>query len=97
VRVSSYAQADTWRISIHGRFDFSIAKDFRSAYEAASVAMYVVDLSAAEYIDSSGLGMLLVLHEWAVKRGSRMSIVNPSPSARKLLELAHLTKILAVG
>ena len=62
-------------IAIGGRFDFSEHKAFRDAYaqvEVKNVAI-VVDLKNTEYLDSSALGMLLVLRERA--GGDRADII----------------------
>ena len=50
-------------ITVKGRFDFSAHQDFRNAYESAPHPMnaYIVDLRDATYLDSSALGMLLLL------------------------------------
>ncbi|RDH82183.1 MAG: anti-anti-sigma factor [endosymbiont of Escarpia spicata] len=55
------------RISINGRFDFSQHADFRNAYtiEDAPYRRYEIDLSNVPYMDSSALGMLLMLRERA--------------------------------
>ena len=50
-------------ITIQGRFDFSAHQEFRAAYEklASKPEAYVIDLGEATYLDSSALGMLLLL------------------------------------
>jgi anti-anti-sigma factor len=54
-------------IRVGERFDFSEHKEFRAAYADADLsrARVVVELGAAEYMDSAALGMLLVLRERA--------------------------------
>ena len=63
--VSSRVSGDgaTVIINISGRFDFSSHQDFRKAYESLSQPNigYVIDMSNAEYLDSSALGMLLLM------------------------------------
>jgi ABC-type transporter Mla MlaB component len=52
-------------ITISGRFDFDLHQEFRQAFEHAEdeEASYVIDLAQAEYMDSSALGMLLLLRD----------------------------------
>ena len=54
-------------ISMNGRFDFNSHRDFRSASEQATKAEGVseieVDMNDVDYLDSSALGMLLLLRE----------------------------------
>ena len=53
-------------ISIDGRFVFNVHKEFRQAYEQGKASTaFVLDLQKAEYLDSSALGMLLILREYA--------------------------------
>jgi len=55
-------------IAIDGRFDATSLDDFRKCYEdynSSSVGSYVVDLKDTIYLDSSALGMLLVLRDFA--------------------------------
>ena len=48
-------------ISIRGRFDFAKHQEFRKSYEDRELSAVVVDLKDATYLDSSALGMLLLL------------------------------------
>ena len=52
-------------ISIAGRFDIATYKDFGEAYkdQLGSVIKWVLDMTEVEYLDSSALGMLLMLRE----------------------------------
>ena len=54
-------------IKIQGRFDFSTHRDFRNALNEVEVdkAKFVINLRDADYMDSSALGMLLLLRERA--------------------------------
>ncbi|MBF0186225.1 MAG: STAS domain-containing protein, partial [Magnetococcales bacterium] len=58
-------------ISVKGKFSFEAHHQFRNAYhnedEKAQyrITHYIVDLSETDYIDSSALGMLLLLREEA--------------------------------
>ncbi len=65
VKTKSSEKGNELVISIDGRFDFGLQKDFRKSYEATKAAAYVIDMRATEYMDSSALGMLLLLREHA--------------------------------
>jgi anti-anti-sigma factor len=64
-------------IKVDGRFDFSAHQEFRDAYEAISsdVNSYVVDLGNTSYLDSSALGMLLLLRDHAGGDSASIKIV----------------------
>ena len=60
-------------INISGRFDFNAHHDFRNIYRnEKSDAAYTIDMSGTEYIDSSALGMLLLLREHAGNERANM-------------------------
>ena len=82
-------------IQVVGRFDFGCHPDFRQAYEGfKSVSAYVIDLGATEYLDSSALGMLLVLRESAGSGNVR--IVNCGPAVRRILEVANFNQLFSL-
>jgi len=88
----------TVTIRIQGRFDFNLHKEFRDAYsgEAAGASHYVIDFKDTEYMDSSALGMLLLLREHAGGSPDRVRLTNVSPELRKILEISnfhHLFKM----
>lgn len=86
-------------IQITGRFDFSQHHDFRAAFEQTSgkVKSYTVDLGGTEYVDSSALGMLLVLRDKVNDRKDAVRIVNANPSVKKILEIANFDKLFSLA
>jgi len=55
-----------------------------------------VDLSAVEYIDSSGIASLVEAFQEARKRGARFSLVAVSPAALRVFELARLDHVFTL-
>lgn len=86
------------RISIDGRFDFSCHQDFRHAYqrEDASPSQYLIDLKGAVYLDSSALGMLLLLRDYAGGDDSNVKILNPSEDVRKILHISNFQRLFTI-
>lgn len=84
-------------IRINGRFDFSLHSDFRKSYKDLEVTNgeYIVDLSGTDYIDSSALGMLLLLKEHAESQSSIVRLINFSPKIREILTIASFDKLFA--
>lgn len=84
---------ETAVIRLSGRFDFSGHREFRHCYEAAlqepSVRRIDVDLHAVEYLDSSALGMLLLLKEQAEARSLPVSLLNCGGTVREILDVAN--------
>jgi len=89
---------ETVTISIVGKFDFQLYDEFRSAYAetGGSTMNYVVDLSGTEYLDSSALGMLLLLREHAGGETSKIDITNASDEVRKVLDVANFGKLFNI-
>lgn len=86
-------------ISVSGKFDFQLYDEFRSSYVETLGAgvQYVVDLSATDYLDSSALGMLLLLREHAGGEGSRIEISNSSVDVKKILDVANFGKLFEIN
>lgn len=83
------------RIQISGRFDFSLHRDFRETYrnQAQSGHVFRVNLAQADYMDSSALGMLLLLNEHAQSIQGKVVIEAVPPAIRRILEVASFDKI----
>ena len=84
-------------LHVQGFFDFSLHKDFRQAYKnEEGVRRYVIDLAGTEYMDSSALGMLLLLREFASERGAEVILRNCSREVRKILEIANFQRLFHI-
>ncbi|MEQ6341962.1 MAG: STAS domain-containing protein [Gammaproteobacteria bacterium] len=92
------ADGDTVTMSVVGRFDFNIHSDFRQAYEKAGdgIKKYVIDMKGTEYMDSSALGMLLLLRDHAGGEASDIRIINSSKEIKKILEIANFNKLFNI-
>jgi len=83
---------------IQGRFDFSSHQDFRSAYESLSKQpeRYRIDMQETSYLDSSALGMLLLLRDHAGGDRARIEIHNCSPDVRKILTISNFEQLFDI-
>jgi anti-sigma B factor antagonist len=54
------------------------------------------DLSATNFIDSSGLGVLISLHKEMVSRKGTLRILNPTKSVDQILELTRLNRLFEI-
>lgn len=86
-------------IRIDGRFDFGSHHDFRDAYRGANEAgtVFVLDMSNTEYMDSSALGMILLLKEHAGTLGGDIKISNASSEIKNILEIANFDKLFSIS
>ena len=85
-------------ISIQGRFDFNIYKDFRDAYEASlnSEKKYTINMTQTEYLDSSALGMLLVLREQAGADNADIEIIGANSEINKIFSISNFDKMFVI-
>lgn len=62
--------------------------------EADSVRRLVLDLSAVEFVDSSGLSLLVRVHKRLLASGGTLVVVVTSTSVRRVLEVTGLADVL---
>ena len=53
----------------------------------------IVDLGGVEFMDSSGIGMIMGRYKNMVSRGGKMMLVRPQPQVDKVLELSGIKKL----
>lgn len=87
-------------IRLEGRFDFITHRDFRAAVETALKDMkgnlLVVDLGGVDYLDSSALGMLLMLRDKANASSKTLSLANCRGNVRQVLDIANFGKLFSI-
>ena len=87
-------------LTINGRFDFSIHRNFRANYEeilgSHKINEIAVDLQNVDYVDSSALGMLLLLREKSMAENIKMRLINPKLAVRQVLEIANFEKLFSI-
>ncbi|WP_213876030.1 STAS domain-containing protein [Pseudomonas sp. dw_358] len=88
----------TLTIKVAGRFDFSAHQDFRTAYEKIneSPKHFVVDLKETTYLDSSALGMLLLLRDHAGGDNADVRLTHVSADVKKILAISNFEKLFKV-
>lgn len=88
------------QISIHGRFDFNTHRHFRHAYELLidnrELNAIEIELSRVNYIDSSALGMLMLLRERAGKVNKTVSLATSAGVVEQVLNVANFNKIFSI-
>jgi anti-anti-sigma factor len=88
---------DLLQISIKGRFDFSSHQEFRDAYEDKKPdTAYEIDMQETTYLDSSALGMLLLLRDHAGGDESKIKIVNCNDDVRKILTISNFEQLFEI-
>ena len=87
-------------IHMTGRFDFNVQREFKEAYDPqlnnTVIAALEVNLAEVDYLDSSALGMLLMLRERATTSGKPLKLCKPNPSVAQILEIANFAKLFTI-
>jgi anti-anti-sigma factor len=97
--IQTSADGKTVTIRINGRFDFKVYREFQQVYDQAPPpdATYIVDLGQTDYLDSSALGMLLLLREHAGGGQADIRIVRCPPEVHKILTIANFHQLFNVS
>lgn len=85
-------------IQIENRFDFSVHQAFRDAYTSSTQkgTKFFLDLHKTTYMDSSALGMILLLKDYAQALDGEIVIKKPTESVNKILEIAQFHRLLKI-
>lgn len=87
-------------LNMSGRFDFSAHRSFKEAYDQflpqKAITHLEVNLADVVYMDSSALGMLLMLHERAQKEGKEVVLSRANPTIRQILDIANFGKLFTI-
>lgn len=88
-------------MEMSGHFDFSAHRDFKDAYMALMqnhlVLVIDVNLSAVDYMDSSALGMLLMLRDRAQAANKEVTLSKPSKVVSHVLDIANFSKLFNIS
>ncbi|MCH7869356.1 MAG: STAS domain-containing protein [Myxococcales bacterium] len=82
-------------ITVTGRFDFSVHEAFRKAYDGQvdTGAKVVVDMAGVEYMDSSALGMLLLLREHVGEDQADVRLINGNSEIQNILQVSNFGEL----
>lgn len=87
-------------VRFSGRFDFNTHREFRNAVDPlaneTAIAGVVIDFSDVEYLDSSALGMLLMVREkmGIAKKGVTLGGVHGN--VKQVLEIANFRQLFQI-
>jgi anti-anti-sigma factor len=89
----------TVTIKIGGRFDFAVQNEFRDCYGSVrpeDKIKFVIDMTGANYMDSSALGMLLMMREYLGGNEADITITNCSQDIKNILTVANFQTLFNV-
>ncbi|WP_179957842.1 STAS domain-containing protein [Exilibacterium tricleocarpae] len=85
-------------IEVSGPFNLDVHRDFRRAYESQGqrFARYTVNLKQCTAVDSTGLGMLLLLRDYSQLEKDDLLITHCSRDVRMVLRYASFDQLFTI-
>ncbi len=100
MQITTEVTAEKAVLTLNGRFDFHSHRDFRTAYENAledaGVREIAINFKQVDYLDSSALGMLLLLREKAEAAGKSIALAGLHGMVKQVLEIANFGKLFLI-
>jgi len=86
-------------VRLSGEIIMDVVSERKAEIEGLATAFagpcVVVDLAGVTFMDSSGVGFLIGLRRLCQEQGKAMTVANPSPPIKKLLDMLRLTDYFA--
>ena len=87
--------SDGGRLTVSGEIDAHTAPSLAAAIDAAGPDV-TIDLSGVEFIDSSGLRVLIDAHQRLADDGGGLTIAAPSEAVTRLFEISGVDDYLTI-
>lgn len=87
-------------ITFKGRLTFADYNSFRQVVELIGTVenqICTFDIQELDYIDSAGLGMLLLSREKAQENNASIMLQNPSGQVKKMLEIGKFENLFEIN
>jgi anti-anti-sigma factor len=84
---------------LKGGFTFTEHVQFRTVLEAIThekISNITIDLTEVPYIDSAGLGMLLLARDQAQQLHKTLTILRPRQQVKKMFELSQFNSLFTI-
>ena len=99
LKVATRTQGDHTVVSVAGEIDLYTAPRLQSELTGAlskNPARLIVDMSAVDFCDSTGINVLLAAHRQARERGGELQLAGPGTATRKVLQVTGLETVFTV-
>ena len=87
-------------IYLSGEIDHHTAREIRDSADRLIIshrpATFILDLAGVDFMDSSGLGLILGRYTRMIELGGNMILVEPTRQIEKILALAAMDKTLPI-
>lgn len=96
--ITTFTTGNILTVEIEGRCDFDMYQEFRQAADKITTSTIGInfDFEKANYLDSSALGMLLMLKEKINGGKQNTSIINANPTVKKILDVSNFGQLFKI-
>jgi anti-anti-sigma factor len=86
--------ADCREVAVIGELDLAVADRLSAVLDRAAgdAPQILISLDKCEFIDSTGIAVVVRAHREAGERGGRLAVYGPSAQVRRVLEVTGLTR-----
>jgi anti-sigma B factor antagonist len=84
-------------LALAGEIDAYTAPALAEAIGRCDHTYVMIDMAEVEFVDSSGLRVLIEAHQEAQAADRRIQLTNPSPAVSRLLEISGIDDYLNVA
>jgi len=88
------------KVIVTDKFDLSLHKAFGEVIQAAKQrggCKYVIDMAGVDYMDSSALGMLLLLRDSVGRESANIDIVHCQSGVKDIFAIANFSKLFNIS
>lgn len=93
-------RGDTLVIHIHGEIDHHSAAPARKTMDEKIAterpARVLLELSEVDFMDSSGLGLIMGRFALVKQYGGTLAVLDPSPAVLKIMNLAGMERMISI-
>lgn len=90
---------DKHLVKFIGRFTFVDHGTFKEVVDELlkdNCKHCVLDLSGLEFVDSAGLGMLLIIKDELAKKSATLILKSPTGQVEKMLQVSHFDQMFTI-
>ena len=92
-------QNDTLRVTMQGQFTFTDNPSFRGIMDElakSEIRQVTLDFAGVDFIDSAGLGMLLLLRDLCQERQIQATLENPQGQVEKIFLISKFDQLFTI-
>ena len=99
-QVTYEVRGDTLIVRVGGEIDHHNAVSVRTGIDEKIAAerppRVMLELSGVDFMDSSGLGLIMGRYALIKRYGGKMAVLDPSPAVLKIIKLAGLERMVSI-